>query len=92
MPRCTRTSLAAQLDETLANLQAVIAAARRHRPALAPGFGTGTQLKVYVRDREAMDEVAALLDARLPAEVRRLLLHGHVCRRELRVEIEGVHA
>ena len=85
-------SLAAQLDETLANLQAVIAAARRHRPALAPGFGTGTQLKVYVRDREAMDEVAALLDARLPAEVRRLLLHGHVCRRELRVEIEGVHA
>lgn len=85
-------SLAAQLDETLANLQAVIAAARRHRPALAPGFGAGTQLKVYVRDREAMDEVAALLDARLPAEVPRLLLHGHVCRRELRVEVEGVHA
>lgn len=85
-------SLAAQLDETLANLQAVIDAARLHRPSLSSTFGAGTQLKVYVRDLAAMDEVAALLDARLPAEVPRLLLHGHVCRRELRVEIEGVHA
>lgn len=85
-------SLAGQLDETLANLQAVIDAARRHRPALSPTFGAGTQLKVYVRDLEAMDEVATLLDARLPAEVQCLLLHGHVCRRELQVEIEGVHA
>lgn len=85
-------SLAAQLDETLANLQAVIDAARLHRPSLAPRFGAGTQLKVYVRDLDAMDEVAALLDTCLPAEVQRLLLHGHVCRRELKVEIEGVHA
>ena len=85
-------SLAAQLDETLANLQAVIDAARLHRPSLSSTFCAGTQLKVYVRDLDAMDEVAALLHARLPAEVPRLLLHGHVCRRELRVEIEGVHA
>ncbi|HZV38229.1 MAG TPA: pteridine-dependent deoxygenase, partial [Pseudoxanthomonas sp.] len=35
--------------------------------------------------------VARLLDLRLGAEVPRLLLQADVCRRELRVEIEGMH-
>ncbi|HWS78846.1 MAG TPA: pteridine-dependent deoxygenase [Thermomonas sp.] len=85
-------SLAAQLDETLANLHSLVAAARAPRPGLATQFGPLSRLKVYVRDAEALPQVAALLDARLPAEVPRIVLHGHVCRRELAVEIDGVHA
>lgn len=85
-------SLATQLDETLANFDALIGAARRHRPDLPPAFGAGSRLKVYVRDHDALDHVAGLLDARLPADVPRIVLHAAVCRRELRIEIDGVHA
>lgn len=85
-------SLAAQLDETLANLDSLIRTARAQRPALAAHVGPHSRLKVYVRDAEAFPQVAALLDTRLPAEVPRLILHGQVCRRELAVEIDGIHA
>lgn len=84
-------SLAAQLDETLANLHSLLAAARAQRPALAGHFDASSRLKVYVRDAEDADAVARLLDLRLGAEVPRLLLQADVCRRELRVEIEGMH-
>ena len=33
-----------------------------------------------------------LTDQRLPPDVPRIVLHGQVCRRELAVEIDGVHA
>ena len=85
-------SLAAQLDETLANLDSLVATARALRPGLTAHFGTHSHLKVYVRDAEALAHVAALLEARLPAEVPRIVLHGQVCRRELAVEIDGSHA
>ncbi|HQX94063.1 MAG TPA: pteridine-dependent deoxygenase [Thermomonas sp.] len=85
-------SLAAQLDETLANLDSLVATARALRPGLAARLGAGSPLKVYVRDADALAQVAALLDQRLPSMVPRLVLHGHVCRRELAVEIDGVHA
>ena len=42
-------------------------------------------------DPRTLRAEAQALQARLPA-VPRLLLHGHVCRRELAVEIDGVHA
>lgn len=84
-------SLAAQLDETLANLHSLLGAARAQRPALAAHFDASSRLKVYVRDAEDADAVARLLDLRLGAEVPRLLLQADVCRRELRVEIEGMH-
>ena len=82
----------AQLDETFANFGSLLAEAHRQRPALPPAFGPGTRLKVYVRDAAALPEVAALLDARLGAAVPRVLLHAGICRRDLRVEIDGVHA
>jgi chorismate lyase/3-hydroxybenzoate synthase len=85
-------SLAAQLDETLANLDSLVATARAQRPALAAHFNAGSRLKVYVRDAEALSRVVALLEARLPAEIPRIVLHGQVCRRELAVEIDGTHA
>jgi len=85
-------SLAAQLDETLANLDSLVATARAQRPTLSERLGPRSRLKVYVRDAAAMPEVAALLASRLPSDVPRILLHGHVCRRELAVEIDGTHA
>ncbi|SEM39845.1 chorismate lyase / 3-hydroxybenzoate synthase [Pseudoxanthomonas sp. GM95] len=84
-------STQAQLDETFANFDALIASAHRHAPALPAHFNADSRLKVYVRDADELPLVAALLDARLPAEVPRVLLHATVCRRDLRIEIDGVH-
>ena len=85
-------SLQSQLDEVLANLDSLIAAARAHRPSLASLPGARSRLKVYVRDADAMPHVADLLAQRLPTATPYVVLHGHVCRRELAVEIDGVHA
>jgi chorismate lyase/3-hydroxybenzoate synthase len=83
--------LLAQLDETFANFDSLLASARARQPALPAAFGPGTRLKVYVRDREDLDIVAAALDARFGAGVPRIVLHAAICRRELAVEIDGVH-
>jgi len=83
--------LAAQLDETLANLAALLAAARPARPGLPARLDASTRLKVYVRNIDDVPRVAQLLDARLPPEVSRRLLHATICRDDLLVEIEGVH-
>lgn len=87
-PHCVR----AQVDETLANFDSLIDAARARRPDLPPRFGAESRLKVYVRDAADLDAVAARLDERLDASVPRIVLHAAVCRRELRVEIDGSHA
>jgi chorismate lyase / 3-hydroxybenzoate synthase len=83
--------LLAQLEETFVNFDALLDAARRDHPALPPRFGDGTRLKVYVRDRDDLPVVQAALDARFGDSVPRLLLHAAICRRELAVEIDGVH-
>lgn len=83
--------LLAQLDETFANFDALVGAARTHDPTLPPRFGGGTRLKVYVRDARDVPLVAEALDRRFGDAVPRLLLHAAICRRELAVEIDGVH-
>jgi chorismate lyase/3-hydroxybenzoate synthase len=84
--------LLAQVGETFANFDALLAEARRHQPALPATFGAGTRLKVYVRDADDLPLVAQALDQRFGAAVPRLVLHAAICRRELAVEIDGVHA
>ena len=81
-----------QIGETFANFDALLAEARRHAPGLPAGFGSGTRLKVYVRDAEDLPVVARALDARFGSSVPRVVLHAAICRRELAVEIDGVHA
>ena len=81
-----------QLAETFANFDSLIAAARELRPALPAHFGPGSRLKVYVRDAEQLPRIAAALDAQLGPAVPRILLHAAICRRELQVEIDGVHS
>ncbi|HEY4528894.1 MAG TPA: pteridine-dependent deoxygenase [Luteimonas sp.] len=83
--------LQAQLDETFNNFDALVGAARTHDTSLPAHFGAGTRLKVYVRDRGDLPLVAEALERRFGDAVPRLLLHAAICRRELAVEIDGVH-
>lgn len=83
--------LLAQIDETFNNFDALLGAARGHAPSLPPRFGAGTRLKVYVRDRDDLPLVADALQRRFGDSVPRVLLHAAICRRELAVEIDGVH-
>ena len=83
--------LLAQLDETFANFDSLLDSARATRPSLPARFDAGTRLKVYVRDHADLPAVAAALDRRFGTAVPRLLLHAAICRRELAVEIDGVH-
>lgn len=83
--------LLAQLEETFANFDSLLSAACARDPSLPPRFGPGTRLKVYVRDRDDLPVVAEALERRFGDAVPRLLLHAAICRRELAVEIDGVH-
>jgi len=75
--------LDAQLEETLANLEALLANA--DMPA---GFDTHSPLKAYVRHGVDAPRVRDFFRRRLPG-VPVLLLHGDICRSELLVEIDG---
>lgn len=83
--------LQAQMEETFRNFDALLTAARTRQPALPGDFGPGTRLKVYVRDVADLPLVAEALDARFGNRVPRVLLHAAICRRELAIEIDGVH-
>ncbi|HJU39265.1 MAG TPA: pteridine-dependent deoxygenase, partial [Tahibacter sp.] len=76
----------AQLSETFANLDSLVAS------AALPPFGAGSVLKVYVRHAADVPAVTAGLERRLPADAQRLVLIGDICRLELLVEIDGLHA
>lgn len=79
-----------QLAETFANFESLIAAARAVRPELPQRFGPQSRLKVYVRDADALPLIEQALAEHLDVSVPRVLLHAAICRRELRVEIDGV--
>jgi enamine deaminase RidA (YjgF/YER057c/UK114 family) len=63
-------ALLAQLEETFANFDALLGAARQSQATLPASFGAGTRLKVYVRDRGDLDAVDAALQARFGDRVR----------------------
>lgn len=84
-------SLHAQLDETFANLRSLLDEAHRRRPGLPPQLGADTRLKVYLRDVAERAAVEAAL-ARLAPGVPTVLLQADICRRDLRIEIDGVHS
>jgi chorismate lyase / 3-hydroxybenzoate synthase len=80
-----------QIGETFANFDALLAEARRLEPTLPAQFGAGTRLKVYVRDADDLPIVAQALAQRFGGRIPHLILHAVICRRELAVEIDGVH-
>ncbi len=80
--------IAAQLEETLSNLQSLLDQAGS-RP---PGLDRRALLKVYLRDAADAGYVVAALRARAPALAGLLVLAGDICRRELLIEIDGLQA
>ncbi|WP_199268739.1 pteridine-dependent deoxygenase [Cognatiluteimonas profundi] len=82
----------AQVDETFANFASLLGAARVSHPELPAVFGAGTRLKVYVRDQGDLAAVAEAMQSRYGEQVPHIVLHAAICRRELCVEIDGVHS
>src|SRR5690606_36947744 len=77
----------AQLDETLRNLDSLLAAAGPH---IASRGIHAALLKVYLREPTEAQAVERHLRQRLPDQVGLLILHGDICRRDLRIEIDGI--
>lgn len=76
-----------QVDETLANLQALVATALAARPGRVPD--PEQHWRVYLRRPADLPAVRARLDVALPAPATITYLQAEICRRELLVEIEG---
>lgn len=85
------SDLVEQVHETFRNFDALIGAARAKRPDLPGKFGSGARLKVYVRDADDLELVDRTLRGVLGPDVRYIVLHAAICRRELAIEIDGVH-
>ncbi|MEO5622002.1 MAG: pteridine-dependent deoxygenase [Dokdonella sp.] len=82
-----RDDLAAQVAETMANLDSLV----QQAGARERSFGPHSFLKAYVRDHADAPFVAETVQACAPTLGGLLLLGGDICRRELLVEIDGVH-
>jgi chorismate lyase / 3-hydroxybenzoate synthase len=84
-------SVGAQVDEILANLDSLLAAAHSRAPALPEALGPDSLIKAYVRNREDLPMVELKLRTHLPSTPG-LILHGDVCRADLLVEFDCLHA
>ncbi|TVQ74526.1 MAG: hypothetical protein EA372_02305 [Chromatiaceae bacterium] len=86
------TDVITQLDEILENLRALIGSAGDPMAALNGDPGALSLLKVYVRHAQDVDAVRARLQAALGPKAPAVYLRGDICRDDLLVEIEGLHA
>ncbi|MEO8011067.1 MAG: pteridine-dependent deoxygenase [Dokdonella sp.] len=78
----------AQIIETLVNLEHLFEATWA---ADVPERGAAsTLLKAYVRDTDDAAQVGDVIGARFPDLAGLLMLAGDICRRELRVEVDGI--
>jgi chorismate lyase/3-hydroxybenzoate synthase len=77
----------AQVHETLANIDSVLAAAD---VAQGARFGMRAMVKAYVRREQDLPAARTLLAAGATAHTPALLLRGDICRSELLIEIDGV--
>ncbi len=81
---------AAQLDETLRNIEALLSATRHDERCGFAGLKDLTQLKVYLRDATFLPGVQARLREVLAPHAQTIYLQADVCRGDLLVEIEAV--
>lgn len=84
--------LRSQLSEVLNNLDSVLQKAAAVAPNVPTRFGAHSPLKIYLRDAGSAKAVDAALSEHLPADTPRIILAGDVCRADLLVEADGVHA
>jgi enamine deaminase RidA (YjgF/YER057c/UK114 family) len=80
----------AQIEETLANIAAVMNAAG-HAVSPSPGAGEGLLLKAYLRRPADLPTVESAI-AQTFGKAGVVYLHADICRSELLVEIEGLFA
>lgn len=80
----------AQLDETLANLDALIASTNAAEGTAFDGLSGLTHAKVYLRDPSFYPWVREMLAVRLSRDCQTLYLRGDICRGELLLEIEAI--
>jgi chorismate lyase/3-hydroxybenzoate synthase len=85
-------NVAAQVDEIVANLDSLLQSAHAQAPALPATFGRGSLIKVYLRNRMDLQFVEDRLRALLPDSASWLVLQGDVCRSDLLVEFDCIHA
>lgn len=81
-----------QMAEIFSNLDSLLTRARAHAPALPLRFGGNTLIKAYLRDRETLSYVEQQLRERLPPATPFLALLGDVCRVDLILELDCLHA
>ncbi len=81
----------AQLDEILANLQALIESANRAEPIGIDTPSGLSLLKVYLREAGLLDAVRQHLAQALGDGPRVIYLLGDICRQELALEIEALY-
>ena len=81
---------AAQLDESLNNVEILINDAARDHATGYKGLDSLSMLKVYIRNAADYGAVKNVLAARLPAEIPVACVEADICRQELLVEVEGM--
>lgn len=79
-----------QLEETLANVEALLANAARLGDLPPAGFAPDA-FKLYVRRPEFYEEVAAVVRERLMTQGPVAVLQGDICRTDLALEVEAVY-
>jgi len=82
----------AQLDETLANMRALIESTATEEGVAFAGFASLTHLKIYIRRSEDYAAIRERLTVSLPATAQCLYLEADICRPELLLEIEAIAA
>jgi chorismate lyase / 3-hydroxybenzoate synthase len=85
-------SVQRQMSEIFSNLDSLLTRARAHAPALPAHFAGNTLIKAYLRNREHLGFVEQQLRDRLPAGTPFLVLLGDVCRADLMLELDCLHA
>jgi len=81
-----------QMEEIFSNLGTLLARAHAHAPGLPAHPAAGTLIKAYLRHREHVGAVEQELARRLPADTPFLVLAGDVCRADLLLEFDCLHA
>lgn len=81
----------AQVDETLSNLDALVRHAGSQHALGIHSVRDLSLLKVYVRNAVDSDAIAARFTNSTVAEIPVMILHGDICRGDLRLEIEGLY-
>ena len=85
-------SVQRQMSEIFSNLDSLLTRAHSHAPALPVRFGGNTLIKAYLRDRAHLPFVEQQLRERLPPGTPFLVLLGDVCRADLLLELDCLHA